>query len=579
MAKRGEPSLPRKYITRAPAGSSRFKYVTLARMRRRLVGITAALGASLWAQVGSPEKIDLAIVQQIRHEAFGQNSRVMDTAFYLSDVYGPRLTGSPNVKAAGEWAIKKMNEWGLANAKMESWGPFGRGWVCTRFMAQMKEPEFQPIIGFAQPWSPGTNGDVTGEAVYAVISGPEDLDKWRGKLKGKIVLAAAQHPSEMVDQPYLHRLTDAELAEAAEAPDPVSGNPNILPLGFTRGPIVPPARGGAAGRGGRGAAAGRGGAGGRGFAADLNKFLHDEGVLVVVRPGNGPDGGTVMGSAAGDRNMTDDQLPPPSVLVTNEHYNRMVRLVEKGIPVTLEFDIGAKFTPSADSFNITAEIPGTDPNAGLVMVGGHFDSWTGGTGATDNGAGSAVAMEAVRILKALNLKMRRTVRVALWTGEEQGTLGSRAYVKDHFADAADMKPKAEYPKLSAYYNLDNGSGRIRGIYMQDNNMVEPIFRAWLEPFKDLGASTLTIRATGSTDNVPFDNIGLPAFQFIQDPLEYGSRTHHSNMDLYDRLQANDLEQAAAIEAWFVYNTAARPDMIPRKPMPTPQAGRSGRGGD
>ena len=212
-------------------------------MRRSLIVTSAALGACLSAQVGSPEKIDLSIVQRIRHEAFGQNSRVMDTAFYLTDVYGPRLTGSPNAKAAGEWAVKKMSEWGLANAKMEAWGPFGRGWSCTRFMAQMKEPEFQPIIGFAQPWSPGTNGDVTGEAVYAVIAGPEDLDKWKGKLKGKIVLASAPHPSEMVAEPYLHRLTDAELAQAAEAPEPISGNPNILPLGFSRGPIIPAPRG------------------------------------------------------------------------------------------------------------------------------------------------------------------------------------------------------------------------------------------------------------------------------------------------------------------------------------------------
>ena len=566
-------------------------------MRSLVLAGGATLCACLWAQVAS-EKIDLSIVQRIRHEAFGQNSRVMETAFYLTDVYGPRLTGSPNARAAGDWAAKKMTEWGLANAKLETWGPFGRGWSCTHFMAEMKEPGFQPIIGFAQPWSPGTNGPVSGEAVFAVISGPEDLDKWKGKLKGKILLAAQPHPSEMVAEPYLHRLTDAELAQAAEAPDPTSGNPNILPLGFTRGPIVPAPRGGAAaasgaggpmapggrgeGRGGRGGG-GRGGGGrggaGRGFAAQLNKFLHDEGVLVVVRPGNGPDGGTVMGSAAGDRNMSDDQLPPPSVLVTNEHYNRMVRLIEQGIPVTLAFDIAAKFTEPEDSFNITAELPGTNPDSGLVMVGGHFDSWTGGTGATDNGAGSAVAMEAMRILKTLDLKMQRTVRIALWTGEEQGTLGSRAYVKDHFADIADMKTKPEYARLSAYYNLDNGTGRIRGIYAQDNDMVEPIFRAWLEPFRDLAASTVTVRATGSTDNVPFDNIGLPAFQFIQDPMEYGTRTHHSNMDVYDRLQANDLEQAAAVEAWFVYNTAARAEMMPRKPMPKPQpnAGR-GRGG-
>jgi hypothetical protein len=304
----------------------------------------AVVCVCLSAQVGSPEKIDLSVVQQIRHEAFGQNSKVMDSAFYLTDVYGPRLTGSPNIKAAGEWTVKKLNEWGLANAKMEAWGPFGRGWSCTRFVAEMKEPEFQPLIGFVQPWSPGTKGDVSGEAVLAVISGPEDLDKWKGKLKGKIVLGTAPHPSEMVSEPYLHRLTDAELALAAEAPDPVSGNPSILPLGFSRGSIIPAPRGGAAAAGGgRGGAAGRGGANG-GFRAQLNKFLKDEGVLVVVSPGSGPDGGTVMGSGAASATTTDDQLPPPSVLVTNEHYNRMVRLLEKNIPVTLEFDIATKFT-------------------------------------------------------------------------------------------------------------------------------------------------------------------------------------------------------------------------------------------
>jgi len=296
---------------------------------------------------------------------------------------------------------------------------------------------------------------------------------------------------------------------------------------------------------------------------------------VVLTPGNGPDGGTVMGQAAGSQNP-NDELPPPSVVVTNEHYNRVVRLMEKNIPVTLAFDIQAKFTDPADSFNLTAEIPGSNPNAGFVMLGAHFDSWTGGTGATDNAAGSAVALEAIRILKTLDLKMQRTVRIALWTGEEQGTLGSRAYVKEHFADPTDMKPKPEHAKLSGYFNLDNGSGKVRGIYIQDNDEIRPIFESWIEPLKDLGATTLTIRATGSTDHVPFDNVGLPAFQFIQDPLEYGSRTHHSNMDLFDRLQANDLEQASAIMAWFVYNTATRPEMLPRKPMPKPGAGR-GRG--
>ncbi len=554
----------------------------------RLAGVSALIGACLSAQTASDEKVDLSVLQRIRHEAFGQNSKVMDSAFYVTDVYGPRLTGSPGAKAAGDWVVKKLNEWGLSGVKMETWGPFGRGWNCTRFSAMMKEPEFQPIIGFAQPWSPGTNGPVSGEAILAVISGPDDLAKWKGKLKGKMVLAAAPHPSEMVNVPFEHRLTEEELAWAATAPEPTSGNPAVLPLGFARGPIIPaPGAPAVAPGGGRGGAGGRGpggpgpgGPGGaRNFQTDLNKFLKEEGVLVVIRPGAGPDGGTVMGSAAAQPTATDDQLPPPSVLVTNEHYNRMVRLLEKSIPVTLEFDIAAKFTPPGDSFNIVAEIPGTDPNAGVVMLGAHFDSWTGGTGATDNAAGSVVSMEVMRILKTLNLKMSRTVRLALWTGEEQGSRGSAAYVKEHFMDSADMKPKPEWSKLSAYYNIDNGTGALRGIYMQDNDAVGPIFNAWLAPLKDLGATTATIRATGSTDHVNFDRVGLPGFQFIQDPLEYGSRTHHSNMDLYDRLSANDLEQAAAVEAWFVYNTATRKDLLPRKPVPPVSAGgRGGRGG-
>jgi len=532
-----------------------------------MVGIAGLVCAGLLLEAAGPEKIDLGILHRIKSEAFGRNSKVMDTAFYLTDVYGPRLTGSPNIKSAGEWTIKKMNEWGLANAKMEAWGPFGRGWSCTHFSAELKEPEFMPLIGFAQPWSSGTNGPVSGEAVLAVMNGPDDLDKFKGKLKGKIVLASLGHPSEMVTTPYARRLSDTDLADAETSPEPMSGNPAALPLGFTRpgvGPAVgragaPPARGGNP----------------RQFRAQLNKFLKDEGALVVLTPGNGPDGGTVMGQAAGSQNP-NEEAPPPSVVLTNEHYNRIMRLVNKGIPVTLAFDIAAKFSEPTDSFNITAEIPGGDPNAGFVMVGGHFDSWTGGTGATDNAAGSAVALEVMRILRTLNVKMARTVRLGLWTGEEQGTLGSRAYVKEHFADPADMKPKPEHAKLSAYYNLDNGSGKIRGIYVQDNDEARPIFEAWVEPLKDLGATTLTIRNTGSTDHIPFDSVGLPAFQFIQDPLEYGSRSHHSNMDLFDRLQANDLEQASAVMAWFVYNTATRPEMLPRKPMPKP--GSSGRGG-
>jgi len=543
-------------------------------MRKCLVGFAAILGVCLWAQTTTTEKVDLGLLHRIKTEAFAGRSKVMDTAFYLTDVYGPRLTGSPQAKQAGDWAVKTLGEWGLSNVHMEGWAFPGAGWSCTRFAAMMKEPEFQPIIGFAQPWSLGTNGAVSGQAILAVIAGADDLEKYKGKLKGKIVLTAAPHASEMVANPYLHRLTDAELAAAEISPDPTSGNPASLPLGF---PTRAPAAGGGgrgAAPGGRGAAGAPGGRGGQNnFRAQLIKFYKDEGVLALVSPGNGPDGGTVVGQGS---QTTEENAPPASIVITNEHYNRITRLLDHNIPVTLEFDIQAKFTPPADSFNIVADLPGTDPNSGMVMLGGHFDSWTGGTGATDNAAGSAVAMEAIRILKTLDLKMPRTVRLALWTGEEQGTLGSRAYVRDHIA-GADGVAKPEQAKISAYYNLDNGSGKIRGMYMQDNDAVRPIFEAWVAPLKDLGADALTIRATGSTDHVNFDNAGVPGFQFIQDPLEYSTRTHHSNMDVYDRLQVNDLEEASAVLAWFVYNTAVRPEMLPRKPARQPGAGRGGRG--
>ena len=544
-------------------------------MRKWLVVFPGILGVGLLLQAVEPEKVDLGVLHRIKSEAFARNSKVMDTLFYLTDVYGPRLTGSPNINDAGNWAVKKMQEWGLVNVKMEKWGPFGRGWAPTRFAAMMKEPEFQPIIGFAQPWSPGTewSGDRAGD------DGGDQRPGRPGKVQGKV---EGQDRSD--------RCHACLTAQRGGAVAPLDGR-RIGCRGHGAGSGAGQSGGAAAGlppsHGGRpcawcgrarsgGGCGGRGGANPRAFRSQLNKFLTDEGVLVVLTPGNGPDGGTIMGQAAGSQNASE-ALPPPSVVITNEHYNRIARLLEKNLPVTLEFDIGAKFTEPADSFNLVAEIPGSNPNAGFVMLGGHFDSWTGGTGATDNAAGAAVAMEAMRILKTLDLKMARTVRLGLWTAEEQGLLGSRAYVKEHFADPADMKPKPEHAQLSAYYNLDNGSGKVRGIYVQDNDQARPIFESWIAPLKDLGVTTLTLRNTGSTDHISFDGVGLPAFQFIQDPLEYGTRTHHSNMDVYDHLQSGDLEQASAVMAWFVYNTATRPDMIPRNPMPKPGAGRGGRG--
>jgi carboxypeptidase Q len=528
-------------------------------MRKWSVSLSFALAVCLWAQTSSSDKVDLSVLHRIKTEAFASHSKVMDTAFYLTDVYGPRLTGSPAARQAGDWAVKTLSGWGLSNVALEKWAFPGAGWSCTRYVAMMTEPEFQPIIGFAQPWTLSTNGPVSGEAALAVIANADDLAKYQGKLKGKFVLTATPHASEMVTTAYAHRLSDADLVAAEESPDPISGNPASLPLGF---PPRTPAAGGA--RGGRG--------GQNGFRAQLIKFYKDEGVVGLITPGNGPDGGTVVGSGS---QSTEENAPVASVIITNEHYNRIARLIAKNIPVKLELDVQTKFTPPADSFNIIAELPGSDPSAGTVMLGAHFDSWTGGTGATDNAAGSAVAMEAIRILKTLDLKMPRTVRLALWTGEEQGSLGSRAYVTAHIRGADGPVP--EQSKISAYYNLDNGSGKIRGIYMQDNDAVRPIFESWVAPLHDLGADALTIRSTGSTDHTNFDNAGVPGFQFIQDPLEYASRTHHSNMDVYDRLQVNDLEQASAVMAWFLYNTAIRPEMMPRKPLMPGRGGFGGRG--
>jgi Zn-dependent M28 family amino/carboxypeptidase len=292
--------------------------------------------------------------------------------------------------------------------------------------------------------------------------------------------------------------------------------------------------------------------------------------VLVISTGYRGDGGTVFASTGGSRE-TKDPVPPPSIVLTPEHYNRMTRLLEKKVPVKIEVETRATFhTETQDAFNVIAEIPGGTKKEEVVMLGGHLDSWHGGTGATDNAAGCSVAIEAMRILKTLNITPLRTVRMGLWSGEEQGLLGSRAYVKERFADRETMSLRADHAKLAAYFNLDNGTGKVRGVYLQGNDMVRPIFEAWLAPFKDLGATTLSIRNTGGTDHLSFDNVGLPGFQFIQDPVEYNSRTHHSNMDVYDYVQKADMMQASAIMASFVYNAAMRPEMLPRKPLPKPQ---------
>lgn len=516
-----------------------------------LKAVTAAVAIPLLLL--AQERVDLSIVHRIKSEAF-ERSKVMEHMFYLTDVHGPRLTNSPGYRSAADWALKTLQEYGLTNVHFEKFD-FGRSWTYTKFYAAMVEPQYSPLIGFPMAWTPGTDGLVTGEPVMATLQTEADLEKWKGKLKGKIVMTMPLKEVAMHATPEAKRYSDTDLAQEELAPDP-----GMPPFGFR-----PPA-----GPGGRPQNMGEM----RRFRNKVTQFLHDEQPMVVLQYGYNGDGGTVFAAQGGSRNMKDP-VPPPMVAITPEHYNRIARLLDKKIPVKLQFEIQAKFLDDPQECNnIIGEIEGGKKKDEVVMIGAHFDSWHGGTGATDNAAGSAVMMEAMRILKSLNVKMDRTVRIGLWGGEEEGLIGSRAYVKEKFADPTVMKPTEAHAKLAAYFNVDNGTGKIRGVYLQGNDMVKPIFESWLAPFKDQGATAITIRNTGGTDHLSFDAVGLPGFQFIQDPIEYQARTHHSNMDVYDRIQKGDMMQMAAIVATFAYNAASREEMLPRKPLPKPQPARN-----
>jgi hypothetical protein len=518
-----------------------------ARSARNLLVATAVVVASV--SLLAQESVDLNVVHRIRDEAL-QNSKVMDHLFYLTDVYGPRLTNSPGFYGAADWVVKQLGEWGIP-ARQEAWGPYGRGWTFTRFSASLIEPQYAPLIGVPLAYTPGTNGRVSGEAMIAVINNEGDFAKYKGTLKGKMLLLGTGRDLPMSLQPLGLRRSDADLEALVQPPTP--------PAGAQRPPGAAAAATGPNGQGGN-----------LQFQRALNRFLADEGVAVVVRIGGGrSEGGTVFAQAGGSRDPKDP-VPPPMVALTPEHYNRIARLLDHKVPVKLEFDIEARFVDDRmDSLNVIGEIEGGRKRQEVVMIGAHLDSWHGGTGATDNAAGSAVMIEVMRILKTLNLRLDRSVRLALWGGEEQGILGSRAYVAEHFAARENMVLKPDHARLSGYFNVDNGSGKIRGVYLQGNDAMRPVFEAWLKPFEDLGARTISIRNTGGTDHLSFDAVGLPGFQFIQDPLEYDSRTHHSNMDVYDRVQRADMMQMAAIVASFVYNAANRDDLLPRKPLPAP----------
>jgi carboxypeptidase Q len=512
------------------------------------------------------EKIDLNVIHKIKAEELGNDSKVMELMHKLTDQYGPRLTNSPQYRVAGDWAVKQMTEWGLAKVHLEKWAtpkdnPIP-GWQVKSFNGAMVEPQYMPIIGMPVAWTSGTNGPQTGEAMLAVIQNANDMEKFHGKLAGKWVLTVTPPDLAFPTTALARRYTPDELTEMAT---------ELIPTG--------------GGRGGRGAG-GRGGALGnmtieefRAFQEKMRTYFKDEKVAGAISASERGQSGTLFGGGASRRMDTTNV---PQISITAEHYNRIARLLQHNTPVKLMFDVKNEFdNTNTDSFNVIAEIPGTTKPNEVVMLGAHFDSWHYGTGATDNAAGSAVAMEVMRLLKALDLKMDRTVRIGLWGGEEEGLLGSRAYVKEHFADPEVMKPTAEHPNLSGYFNIDNGTGRIRGVYLQGNEMMRPIFEQWFGAMKDLTPGAVTIRNTGGTDHLSFVAVGIPGFQFIQDPMDYDTRTHHSNMDVYDRIQPADMKQMAIIEAAFVYNAATRPDKLPRTDLPKPQpAGRGGgRGGN
>ncbi|MCX6143459.1 MAG: M20/M25/M40 family metallo-hydrolase [Ignavibacteriales bacterium] len=582
-------------------------------MMKRILGIVVliAVFVSFGLAQMVAEKVDTVMINKIKEEGL-KNSQVMNLLSTLSDIYGPRLAGSPDYKEAAAWMSQKLTSIGMQNVHFETSAPLAKGWALKKFYVNAIQPKVFPITAYPKAWSPGIKGSVAADVVFLSAMNDEELNTYKGKLKGKYVLVSPLQTVNAHFEPEGRRLTDTELLRLANAGPQGGGrggqfggnraardsmmrvqirqsNPDADEATITR------------------LLAERSRLFDQSMRDKTLEFCQKEGAIAaldVSRPG---DGGTVFVAgaivpqpaaaqqAAGAQqpiriNAYDVNAPQivPQVVVAVEQYDRMVRMIQKGQKVRLEMALDVAWTPADSSFNIIAEIPGTDLKDQVVMLGGHFDSWHGGTGASDDGTGVAAVVEAVRILKALNLQPRRTIRIGLWAAEEEGLIGSRSYVTQHFGEmvgggggmggmfggGGELKKQPDYEKLSVYFNHDNGSGKFRGIYLQGNEAARPVFRAWLAPFVSMGASTITAQNTGGTDHQSFDRVGLPGFQFVQDPLEYDTRVHHSTADVFERVQADDMKQAATIMAAFAYQAAMRDEMFPRKPLPAPRPQRA-----
>ena len=547
-------------------------------MHLRTAAVAVVFVLSLAPIVQSQDAVDLAVVDRIKSEAFAR-SQVMDHLHQLTDVHGPRLTGSAQFEEAAKWTTGRLAQFGLSNIHVERW-PFGRRWQVDQSSLELLAPHYMRLTAVPLAWSDSTAGAVTGEPLLApfelsFMRGPqrlsEDFDayrrKWSGKLRGRIVLFTPAQQTAPREDALFKRRTDADLAKLAIAPEPAAklratrlediewpqSEPalvalfSVMPSGLFDQLIERLDL----------------------LQAERSRFLRDEGVAAVLQADARAREGLLAGEAAGSYHARDP-LAPPTLVVTAEHYNRLVRLVEGKTAPRVRVDVKTTAsTADVEGSNVIAEIPGAAKADEVVMIGAHFDSWHSGTGATDNGAGSAVMIEVMRVLKTLNLRLDRTVRLALWGGEEQGLLGSREYVKAHFADPMTLALKPEHAKLSGYFNLDNGSGRIRGVYLQEHEAMRPLFEQWLSPFRDLGVTTISIQNTGGTDHLSFARVGLPGFQFIQDQLAYGTVTHHTSADTLDHAIPADLMQACAVIATVVYQAANRPGLLPRRELPTP----------